>query len=184
MGYLDKTFGQMEDDQEVGKEWEQPKPEPTLAVVAGVWDIGIQPSQFGEKRQCCVVMELDQRDSKGARFQVHAAMSYSMFEKAPLYRLVCEALPGQDHTNLTIKALVGKTVFVGLLTDKRGKVQLDKDAIMQRPRQMPDLAVEGDYKQPTKLVTWFLNRATKRNDVKVQEEKAKSSTPAGDDIPF
>jgi len=156
---------------------EYPKPEDYVAVVAAIYDIGIQVGWGGvPKDQVAVVFELDAQKSNGYPHVVIQRITKSMYEKAPFYRLICAAFPGEDHQGFRVRDLIGKSVY-GTVTVSPNKTNPDRKIVkfinyMKLPRGLASIAVRGDYTDPPRLVMWMAEHAITSQDA---EERARAS---------
>lgn len=178
---------------------EYPKEDDYIGVVAAIYNIGIQVGYMGAlKDQVCVVFELDEPlRSDDYPHLVFAKMTKSMYEEAPIYKLICAAFPGEAHNGLKLRDLIGKCVY-GTVTlkasvKKPGKFFVDFKGYKKIPRGMAAIAVRGDYAEPPALVQWMMKHAITEQEAdqrsavqtdtsKPQEYDGKDAD--GNDLPF
>jgi len=148
---------------------EYPEPDDYVGVVAAIYDIGIQVGYMNAlKDQVAVVFELDAQKSNGYPHVVIQKMTKSMYEEAPLYKLICAAFPNQSHVGLKLRDLIGQSVY-GTVTvkpskSKPGKCFVDFRDFKKVPRGMAAIAVRGQYDDPPKLVLWMASQAIAKQD--------------------
>lgn len=144
-------------------EYEQPDTtEPHAAVIAGLWDVGMQESNYGGKRKVqhkvCLAWELDARDSKGRRFVLYEKFTLSMFEKAPLRKLADLLDKDTPKERYALRArLIGRCALLQLGLDTKGKAKVT--GWVGLPKGMPKVVAEGDYTEPRGLAKWLIENA-------------------------
>jgi hypothetical protein len=172
------------DDYDGTGDFEMPVPGSVVAVIGGVYDVGLQETQFGTKKKIVVAYELEERDSKGRRFIVFTPYSASAHPKSA-YRKVLDACgikPERDAqgrrkpVDLTLTQGHSVMLTVGL-TDK-GKARAENVAPL--PAQLrPGITPEHDFSKPFGLASWYAERQLKR-----APRRETSSAASNDDIPF
>jgi len=190
-GFDDLEFNSWRPESQSGGDFhdEYPKPDDYVGVVAAIYDIGIQVGFMGQLRdQVAVVFELDAQKSNGYPHVVIQKMTKSMFEKAPLYQLICAAFPGEDHAGFRMRDLIGKSVY-GTVTvkpskNKPGKCFVDFKEFKKVPRGMAGIAVRGDYREPPRLVMWMADQSITAQEAeqrfRAQEKQAQQDAEAFD----
>lgn len=108
------------------KEFELPEAEVYTGALVGIFDLGLQESQYGEKHQVHLVFEIDYDKQDGKKFLVGNTYTASLYEKATL-RKVAEALlrrsmSDEEAEDFDLFDLLGKACLVDVVHNEgKGK---------------------------------------------------------------
>lgn len=124
------------------------------AVCVDVVDLGMQETQFGEKRQLKIVWQLKTRNEKGERFQIRGTYTQSLNEKARL-RHDLESWRGRPFTKDELRAfdvekLIGANcqIQVAHRVSAKGRTYANAQAIVPLAKGMAKIEPENYEREP------------------------------------
>jgi hypothetical protein len=139
-----------------GKKDFDPCPEgPQQLVCVDVVDLGILPTQYGDKPKVRVVFytaDIDPITQKP--YRVSGQYTNSLHEKAGLRKTLeswwgRKLTPEEADGNVDPEALIGKNAFASIVHSstlgKNGKPYANLGSIMPLPKGMPELKVPADF---------------------------------------
>jgi hypothetical protein len=137
------------------KEFEKPKNGTYVGVVADIVDLGLVPTNFGQKPKIRIVWLLNQKDSEGNYFRVMSQVNASANEKSALFGIVKSVLGVVPPPPFDAEVLLGRSneLFVLNEPDSTGtKTFANVKAIMPlsagtQPMQIPATFVRAKDQQ-------------------------------------
>jgi len=150
-----------------GGDFEQPPEGQHAAVLAHVYDVGVQINEWqGEEKrnqQCAFVWELEATQKDGTPFTLVDTKTSSTHKKANLPDILA-AITKQPRGSFVdqevdIDTLVGKCAMLHVAHGRKGSAYIDRVDALQVEK---NLDVQGEYGDGTEihpLVAWHMNRA-------------------------
>ena len=160
-----------------GKEFEVISADTHNAVCVGVYDIGLQESQYGTKRQLIVLWEVDEQDEGGNK-TIPKFYTASIHPKSTLRQDIISwygrDLVEEERTGFDPQSLVGKPCMLGVIHTENGKAKVQN--ISKPPKGMPTLKATGDYSETPKWIKKKQGEAV-GDEEPAKETKAKKPNP-------
>lgn len=176
-----------------GADFKRPEAGWHVAICTHLVDLGIQDGQFGQKKQCALVFELDEKREDGKSFQVAKTYNESLNIKSNL-RHDLENWRGQKFTpeeiaGFDLEKIVNAPAYLNLMDDVKGEKTYTKIvSIGKLPKGMLPI-------KPTGLpaLSWVLKMADKgkktelgipQGDMQEPEHAEEQTIGSSDDLPF
>jgi hypothetical protein len=176
-----------------GADFKRPEAGWHIAICSHLVDLGIQDGQFGQKKQCALIFELDEKREDGKSFQVAKTYNESLNIKSNL-RHDLENWRGQKLTEEEVKGfdlekIVGVPAYLNLMDDVKGEKTYTKIvSIGKLPKGMSPIPATN-----LSALSWVLKMADKGkklemgvppSDMQGEEQTAEHTIGSSDDLPF